>query len=107
MGTEPLDRLEVLGGARLLGLGLAQPPSISAGVVQKHQGPHHKAHGHGPRQLAHLIEWKGWSAQRAGLGAAPCRRRRALQPPSGRAARGPLPQVSRGGGGGRTGWVWS
>ena len=54
------------GRARLLGLGLAQPPSISAGVVQSIRDHITKPTAMARGRVAHLIEWKGWSAQRAG-----------------------------------------
>ena len=61
MGSRALDRLEVLGG-----LGLAQPPSISAGVVQSIKDHITKPTAMARGRVAHLIEWKGWSVQRAG-----------------------------------------
>ena len=61
MGYRALDRLEVLGG-----LGLAQPPSISAGVVQSIKDHITKPTAMARGRVAHLIEWKGWSVQRAG-----------------------------------------
>ena len=75
MGCRPLDQLEVLGGLGSWGWGhraepwvraLAQPPSISAGVVQSIKDHITKPTAMARGRVAHLIEWKGWSAQQAG-----------------------------------------
>lgn len=74
VGYRPLDQMEVLGGLGSWGWGhraepwvraLAQPPSIPAGVVQSIKDHITKPTAMARGRVAHLIEWKGWSAQRA------------------------------------------
>ena len=69
------------GGSGRAGAGSAALNLRRSGA--EHQGPHHKAHGHGPRPGGPPHRVEGLERAAGGLGAAPGRRRGALLPPPG------------------------
>lgn len=74
VGYRPLDGPEVLGvwgneGGALSWV--AQVPSMSPGVAQSIKDHITKPTAMARGRVAHLIEWKGWSAQRSGWDPSP------------------------------------
>lgn len=99
------------GRARLLGLGAGSSRPQSPQEWCRASRTTSQAHGHGPRPRQpfppHRVE--GLECPAGGLGAAPADDGLSITAAfrAGLREARLLPQVGRGGGGGRTGWVWS